>query len=423
MARVVLLLPTATYRAADFLAAAAELGAEVVVASERRQALATSMGDRALVVNLDKPQAAAGAITALGQRLPIDAVVAVDDQGVLTACLASAALGLAHNPPEAVAATRDKALLRARLGAAGVPQPPWRVAGPAVADDQVAALCEEVGLPCVLKPTSLAASRGVIRVDDPARVPAVAARVRAIAAAAGAAGEGEPPATLLVERYVAGQELAVEGLLREGHLDVLAVFDKPDPLEGPYFEETIYVTPSRLAHDLQERVAGLVGEACAALGLVEGPVHAEVRTDGSAVWLIEVAARTIGGLCSRALTLGAGISLERLVLAHALGLGEAAVPAGRLAQAGDGTAASGVLMLPIPVAGVLEGVGNQELARELPGVTGVVTSIVPGRRVQPLPEGDRYLGFVFARAGTPEEVETALRAAGAVLDVRIKADE
>ena len=421
MARIVLLLPTATYRAAAFLAAATELGAEVVVACERRQALAKAMGDRALVINLDKPQAAAETIVELGRRLPVDAVVAVDDQGVLTAALASAALGLAHNPPEAVLATRDKAALRSRLAAAGIAQPDWRVAGPEVIDDQVVRLCDEVGLPCVLKPVSLAASRGVIRVDAASSVPATAARVRAIAAEAKASS-----ATLLVERYVPGREVAVEGLLRRGRLDVLAMFDKPDPLEGPYFEETIYITPSRLPTDLQHRITRLTGAACAALGLVEGPVHAEVRTDGEALWLIEVAARTIGGLCSRALVLGAGISLEHLVVAHALGVEDRGLEdRGGLDRGGLGPsqAASGVMMLPIPVGGVLEGVDNLHRAREVPGVTDLEISIVPGRRVRPLPEGDRYLGFIFARANTPEEVEAALRGAHNTLDIRIKPDE
>ncbi|PZS20548.1 MAG: hypothetical protein DLM54_05615 [Acidimicrobiales bacterium] len=425
MARIVLLLPTATYRAAAFLAAATELGAEVVVASERRQALARTMGDRAVVVNFDKPQAAADVIVDLGQRRRIDAVVAVDDQGLLTAALASAALGLPHNSPEAVGATRDKAALRSRLAATGVSQPEWRVAGPEADGHQVTRLCQELGLPCVLKPVSLAASRGVIRVNDSASAPPTAARIRAIAAEAGASS------TLLVERYVPGREVAVEGLLRRARLEVLAIFDKPDPLEGPYFEETIYVTPSRLPADVQRGVTDLVGAACAALGLVEGPVHAEVRTDGSALWLIEVAARTIGGLCSRALVLGAGISLEHLVVAHALALenlpprsasttvqGEHGGP--RRGGADARMAASGVMMLPIPMGGVLEGVGNKQRASELPGVTDLEISIAPGRRVRPLPEGDRYLGFIFARADTPEEVETALRAAHDTLDICIR---
>ena len=236
MARVLLLLPTATYRAADFLTAARALGAEVVVASERRL---VSMGDAQLTLDLCRPEAAAEAIAAVAEERPLDAVVAVDDQGVRVAALAAERLGLSGNPLEAVAATRDKAAMRRALAAAGVPQPEHRTVGPS---DDAAAVAAEVGLPCVVKPLSLSASRGVIRADDPQAAAAAAARVRAILAEAGE----DPEGPLLIERYVPGAEVAVEGLLRAGALEPLAVFDKPDALEGPYFEETIFTTPSRL---------------------------------------------------------------------------------------------------------------------------------------------------------------------------------
>jgi hypothetical protein len=223
---------------------------------------------------------------------------------------------------------------------------------------------------------------------------------------------------LLVEEYVPGAEVAVEGLLSGGDLEVLAVFDKPDPLVGPYFEETIYVTPSRLPPDRLARVHALTADAVTALGLTEGPVHAELRLgepapgggeDGARV--LEVAARTIGGLCARTLRFGAGIALEELVLRHALGL-----PTDGLTRE---PAASGVMMLPIPRAGVLVGVRGQDAARAVPGVVGLEITINPGRPVRPLPEGDRYLGFVFARGATPAEVEDSLRRAHATLDVVI----
>ncbi|HVL98544.1 MAG TPA: ATP-grasp domain-containing protein [Egibacteraceae bacterium] len=404
MARVLLLLPTATYRAPDFLAGAAALGVEVVVACERRQALAGLMGERALRVDLRRPEAAAETIVAAAERTPFDAVVAVDDQGVLVAALAGQRLGLAHNPPAAVAATRDKAVLRQALARAGVPQPVFRVASP---DDDVAALAREVGLPCVVKPVSLSASRGVLRADDPAAAAAAGARIRAMLAADGAA-----PPTLLVEGYLAGGEVAVEGLLRDGALDVLAVFDKPDPMEGPTFEETLLVTPSRLPQGVQAAVTATVADAAAAIGLREGPVHAELRvTPEGTVGMLELAARSIGGLCSRTLRFGLGLSLEEVILRHALGL-----PLDALAAAFD---AAGVLMLPIPRAGTLVGVHGQDAARAVPGVAGVQMTVNPGRPVRPLPEGDRYLGFVFARGETPEDVERALRAAEERLEVEI----
>jgi biotin carboxylase len=283
--------------------------------------------------------------------------------------------------------------MRAMLAAAEVPQPRF-----ALTDDP--GDLPDVGYPCVVKPISLSASQGVIRADDADAARAAAARIRAIT-----------HGPLLVEEYVPGVEVAVEGILREGVLEVLAVFDKPDPLVGPYFEETIYVTPSRLPGATRARIDELTGRACAAMGLLEGPVHAELRIDGDRVWVIEVAARSIGGLCARALRFGAGIALEELILRHALRM-----PLDGLARE---PTASGVMMLPIPHAGVLREVRGQEAARAVPGVTGLEITVPRGRRVQPLPEGDRYLGFLFARGDTPAAVETSLRTAHAALDVDI----
>jgi biotin carboxylase len=394
--RILLLLPTSTYRAPDFVRAAAHLGVEVVVGSEQEQAMAADMGDRAVVVPLSDATAAAAVIVALDARTPIDAVVAVDDQGVLVAATAGERLGFPHNPPNAVAATRDKASMRAALATAEVPQPAF-----AMATDP--GKLPDLGYPCVVKPVDLSGSQGVIRADDAEEARAAATRVRAIT--------GGP---LLVEEYVPGVEVAVEGILSDGDLEVLAVFDKPDPLVGPYFEETIYVTPSRLPPATLARVADLTGRACAATGLVEGPVHAELRIDGDRMWVIEVAARSIGGLCARALRFGAGIALEELILRHALRM-----PLDGLVREQE---ASGVMMLPIPRAGVLREVRGQEAAHAVPGVTGLEITVPRGRRVRPLPEGDRYLGFLFARGATPAAVEASLRTAHAALTVEIAPD-
>lgn len=406
MPRLLLLLPSATYRAADFVAAAAALGVEVVVGSEHAQALAGAMGDRAVVVPLDRPEAASDIIVDLAGRVPLDAVVAVDDGGVLVAALAAERLGLAHNPPAAVAATRDKAAQRRTFAAAGVPSPAFRVVGPG---GDVAALAAEVGFPCVVKPVSLSGSRGVIRADDPAAAVAAAERTRSIVATAGDDADGP----LLVERFVPGPEVAVEALLRGGRLGVLAVFDKPDPLDGPYFEETLYVTPSRLPAPILDGLVAVVGVAAAALGLVEGPVHAEARLPpGGGPVVLEVAARSIGGLCSRALRFGLGVSLEELLLRSALGL-----PVDDLTREAT---ASGVMMLPIPRSGTLVEVAGVDRARAVPGVVGVEITVPRGRPVLALPEGDRYLGFAFARGAAPDDVERALRAASAALDVVIE---
>jgi biotin carboxylase len=401
MGRVLLLLPTATYRAPDFLAAASRLGVEVVVGSERRQAMARSMGDRAVVVPLDAPEAAVEAIVQLHLRTPLDAVLAVDDQGIVVAARAAERLGLRHNSPGAVAATRDKIMMRRRLEAASVPQPAFREVTPGA---DVAAACADLGYPCVIKPTSRAASQGVIRVDDDTQAGVAAARIQAIL--------GDCPEPLVVERFVPGTEVAVEGLLVDGALDVLAVFDKPDPLDGPYFEETIYVTPSRHSPSTLAEVDALTARAAEALGLREGPVHAEMRVGAAGeVTMLELAARSIGGLCSRSLRFGVGVSLEEVIIRHALGMG--------LDGLTRETRASGVMMLPIRSAGVLEGVTGLEKARAVDGVVGLEISVPMGREVVPLPEGDRYLGFVFARGETADEVEDALRQAESFLDVQL----
>jgi biotin carboxylase len=402
MPRILLLLPSATYRASDFLASAARLGVDVVVGSEHRQAMAEFMGDRAVLIPLGSPEVAADTIMALHHRTPLDAVLAVDDQGIGVAARASQRLGFRHNPPDAVAATRDKGVMRHRLAMASLPQPPFRIVPP---DIDVVTAATTIGYPCVIKPVSRSASQGVIRVDDPTQAHAAGNRIRAIV--------GECPEALLVEKFMPGSEVAVEGLLDSGRLDVLAVFDKPDPLDGPYFEESVYVTPSRQAASILADVESLTARAAQALGLEQGPVHAELRVgpDG-VVTVLELAARSIGGLCSRSLRFGVGVSLEEVIIRQALGMG-----LGGLTRESQ---ASGVMMLPIRTAGVLDRVAGQERALAVTGVVGLEISIPPGREVVPLPEGDRYLGFIFARGATPRDVEEALHHAESCLDVQLR---
>lgn len=408
--RIVLVVPSDGYRAAAFLDAAAALDADVVIATEETPPLAAGMEDRLVVVDLERPESSAAGIVALAQRRPIDAVVGIDDRGVLLAAHASELLDLPHNPPDAVAATRNKIDMRSVFAAWAVPQPAYRVLPPG---DDVAALVAEVGLPCVLKPVSMSASTGVIRVDTAAEAVAAEGRIRGILTAHGHSAD-EP---LLVEQFVAGVEVSVEGLLRDGDLEVLALFDKPDRLDGPYFEETLYVTPSRLAAAVQEAVLEATAAGCRALGLRDGPVHAELRvaderTDGLPdVRVLEIAARSIGGRCSKALRFGAGMSLEELIVRDALRLG--------VDSLGRSDRSSGVLMVPIHRSGILVDVTGIDAARAVPGVIEVEITAVRGRRIEALPEGARYLGFVFASGDAPEVVEASLRAAQAELDVVI----
>jgi biotin carboxylase len=404
VSRLLLVLPSATYRATDFVDAAAKLGADVVVGSEHRQALSDSMGDRAVVLSLRQPLRAADQIQHLAQNVPLDAIVAVDDGGTRAAAAASERLGLRGNPLEAVERARDKAAMREAFAHAGVPQPDYRVVH---AGDDEAEVAAELGAPVVVKPLTLSMSRGVIRADDPRAAAEAALRVRAILADAGE----DPASRLLMERFAPGDEVAVEGLLRGGALELLAIFDKPDPLDGPFFEETIYVTPSRKPEQTIRLIEHQTARAAAALGLREGPIHAELRVNGDDVVMLELAARSIGGLCSRSLRFGLGMSLEELILRHALDL-----PLDGMKRE---ERAAGVMMLPIPRAGTLREVRGQDEARAVPGIGGLEITVTPGRPMVPLPEGDRYLGFMFAKADTPEQVEAALREAHAKLEVDI----
>jgi biotin carboxylase len=400
MARVLLLVPTRTYRTADFMTAARALGIEVVIGSEQRSALAGLMRDRMLGVSFEQVDRAVAAIVRFAAGRPPDAIVAVDDTGTVVAAAASAALGLAGNSVEAVRASRDKGRARERFAAAGLLTPRFQIF-PSDADPSLVAAA--VRYPCVVKPVDLSGSRGVIRADEADSCAAAFTRVAALVRSPDVCRPGSAPQSILVEDFIPGAEFALEGLLRGGVLETLAIFDKPDPLDGPFFEETIYVTPSRQPDAVQAEMAHTVQRATRALGLTEGPVHAEVRRNEAGTFMLEVAARSIGGLCARTLRFGMGVSLEELILRHAVGL-----PIQSLRREDR---AAGVLMLPIPRPGVLQQVRGQDEARQVPGIEGVVLTVPAGERLVPLPEGDRYLGFVFARGPSAAEVERALRTA------------
>ncbi|MCH9019110.1 MAG: ATP-grasp domain-containing protein [Proteobacteria bacterium] len=412
MERLLLLIPTTSYRVSDFLAAADELGVDVVVGSNERSVLEEFADGGTVTLDLADPAKGTEEIVAYARERPLAAIVGVDDETTVLAATASAALDLPHNAPESVAAARDKFRFRTMLANAGPRSPAFRLLS---VDDDARRAAREQTFPCVLKPLSLAASRGVIRADDAAGFVAAFARIGAILRSPDVAGLGDAAEAILVEDYIPGVEVALEALLVGGRLNVLALFDKPDPLEGPFFEETIYVTPSRLAAATQESIVAETTRAVAALGLHDGPVHAELRVNDRGPWVIELAARSIGGLCSRVLRFGAGVRLEELILRHALGL-----PIESLERE---QRPAGVMMIPTPKAGILRAVHGLDEARGVAGIDEVTISIAIGREVIPPPEGYRYLGFLFARADTPEAAEAALREAHACLDFDIEPAE
>ena len=401
MRRILLLIPSATYRADAFLAAAERLGAEIVVGSNRAPALAST---NVLHVDYEDSEAGPQQIAAFAHDHPLNAILAVDDQGVALASRAARWLDLPHNPIDAVLATRNKLNLRRRLAAAALASPEYLAAG---IHDDPAVLAERAPYPCVLKPLALSGSRGVIRADNPPAFVAMFERLRALLADPEIAAEcGDAAAGVLIERFIPGTEVALEGLLERGDLQPLALFDKPDPLNGPYFEETIYVTPSRLPQKEQKAIIATAAQAARAIGLHSGPVHIELRINGDGIWPIDIAARTIGGHCARALTFADDTSLEDLVLRQALD---------EAPKVERDPLASGVMMIPVPEEGILRAIHGVDEARAVPLITEVLITVTAGRRLVPLPEGGEYPGFIFARGKTPGAVEAALRQAHAAL--------
>lgn len=358
-----------------------------------------------LGLQFDEPDKAVAAIVEYVRQHPVQAILALDDSATVIATQAGEQLGLSHNSSEAAVAARNKSTMRHLLAAYGVRSPKFQQYG---IDDNPAQIGEKISYPCVVKPLLLSGSRGVIRADNPAEFVAAFQRLghmlRRMNRAPGSTG-------ILVEDFIPGVEVALEGMLDHGHLHVLALFDKPDPLDGPFFEETIYVTPSRLPEHVQTDIATTTAQAAAALGLQHGPVHAELRVNEAGSWIIEIAGRSIGGLCSQTLRFGPDISLEELILRQAVGL--------KLESLTREANARGVMMIPIPEQGILKAVHGLEAAQAVAGIESIEITAKINHPLIPLPEGESYLGFIFAKGEHPEPVEAALREAHQKLDFEL----
>jgi biotin carboxylase len=378
MPRVLLFASTTGYQVRSFAQAAERAGIDLILATDRCHVLDDPWGDQAVAIGFEDPES----------RGPFDGVLAVGDQPAFIAAEFARRVGLAFSPPDAVAAAKNKFSSRERFKAAGLLVPDYRLNS------------RPLRFPCVLKPLGLSASRGVIRADNAEQFDVAFARIQKLV-------EHEEDRSIQVENFIPGREFALEGVVSNGKLQTLALFDKPDPLDGPFFEETIYVTPSRESDETQRAITDTAQLAITALGLTDGPVHAEMRVNDLGVWMLEVAARPIGGLCSRVLRFDGGESLEGLLLRHAVGEN---VSATHLAPG-----AHGVMMIPIPRAGVFAGVRGVEDARSADGIEDVVITAKEGQMMLPLPEGASYLGFIFARAETPQQAEAALRQSHACL--------
>jgi biotin carboxylase len=401
MPRVLLLATTTGYQTRAFGEAAERLGVDLVFATDRCDVLEDPWQDAALAIRFHHERAAIEAIAKAAVAKPIDGVLAVGDRPSIIAAATCEVLGLRWHPVAAVTTARSKLLTRQRFADAGLPGPRFRAID--LADDPRSLL--PLGFPCVVKPVALTGSRGVIRADDEPSLVAAFNRLRSLMKAPDIRGErSEIHETVVVEGFIEGREFAVEGLMTAGRLRTVAIFDKPDPLDGPFFEETIYVTPSSESSWAQMAIVDAVTAAATALGLRHGPIHAECRVNATGVYVLEVAPRPIGGLCARVLRFAGGsVSFEELLLRHAIGQ--------NVAHYEREQRASAVMMIPIPRRGVFRGVRGLDQARAVSGIEDVRITAKADQMLIPLPEGASYLGFIFARADDPGAAVAALRAA------------
>jgi biotin carboxylase len=384
---LLLFAATTGYQIRVFADAARHVGAEVTLATDRCHVMDDPWADRAIPVKFDRIAESLDVLRGLNLR--VDGVAAVGDKPAVLAAEAAAMYGVPFHPASAARACHNKHEARKIFQAAGMRVPQFFLAAsPADA--------ARAPYPCVLKPVGQSASKGVIRANNETEFVAAWRRIARM-------GESQ----VQVEAYIPGREFALEGLVTRGELQTIAVFDKPDPLEGPFFEETIYLTPSREPEHVQRALRETTQQAVTALGLTHGPLHAELRFNDDGAWILEVHARPIGGLCSRSLRMADGVPLEEMILVHAFG--------GDVTMAQVDGPASGVMMIPTPMNGLYQGVEGLECARAVPLIEDVVITAAGGQHFVPPPEGSSYLGFVFARGETPEAVEAALRAAHAEL--------
>jgi predicted ATP-grasp superfamily ATP-dependent carboligase len=410
MSRILLFTAKLGYQTRSFDEAARKLGVDLVFVTDRCHQLDDPWGDRAIPVHFESPDAAAYAVLEAVRGQNVDGILTLGDRPTVAASYVARGLGILYNHPAAVEACRSKLRMREVSRETGL-RVPWFRSISLTPTPEPSLL--GIVYPCVAKPLSLSASQGVFRANSREEFMAAAARIRCLLESPEIRATREPNLDqILVEGYIPGREVAVEGLLTDGQLRVLAIFDKPDPLEGPYFEETIYVTPSRLADWQQREIERCAVDAIRALGLSQGPVHAEFRINEEGVWPLEVAPRPIGGLCGRALRFAPDaasqtIGFEELLLRHALGL------PGRdwLRE----PSASGVMMIPVLKSGILEKVEGEDAARSVPGIKALEITARLHDYIAAWPEGSSYLGFLFATGNSAAEVEEAIRKAHAKL--------
>lgn len=406
MKNILLLVPTETYRAEAFITGAAALGVSLTIASERRQAMAASMGRRTLVVSMQNPEVGLKQIEQAADNMQFDAIISVDDGGLATAALASKKLGLKYISTNSAQMSNNKIAMRKRLEQTEISKPWFLVHKPT---NKISITTGAIpSFPIIVKPASLSGSIGVMRIDAPEDVESALALCESIQMDHGCGGDTQT----LIEQYISGVECAVEAMVFNDQLKILAIFDKPRPLEGPYFAETIYVAPSERDREIQNKLQSTLEEARKALEIKTGPIHAEFRiTSDREVYLIELAARSIGGMCSNAIPLSGGRSLEELIIAEALGM--------EIPEFAIENQASGVFMMPVPAKGVLRSISGVEEAKSTRWITNVTLSMMINSEVSPIPYDARYVGFIFAKAPTSRAVVEALEEAFKKIEIEI----
>lgn len=403
--RVLVIAPHGSYRSAPFITAAKKLNVDVLIASQGEHSIVSDYV-QGLHIDFSDTEQAIDKILDEANQSKFSGIIGTDDVTTELAAKVAEKLSLAHNDPQAVKVAQRKDLARLSLKKSNLKIPLFNLlnTGKPLSEQNIT-----VSFPAVIKPVALSASRGVIRVNDNKELEQAVERVTQMLSAE-LHLKDEVKNTLLLEEFIPGKEIAIEGMLHHGELDVLAVFDKPDPLDGPFFEETYYITPTSYSEEIQKEIKQTVLASCLAYGLKEGPIHAECRINKNGVWILEVAARTIGGMCGRLLSLGTGHSLEELVLLHAMG---------KRVEIKKLDTAAGVLMIPIPKAGILKRVEGLLQAQRIPFINDVTIDVREGYELTPLPEGNSYLGFIFAEAPTVAEAEQALRDAHDCLNIVI----
>lgn len=399
--KLLVILPANTYRAQRFLEAARKLGVDVFIATDSDFSPPDPSNSVIDGISFCDPKEAGRQIADIIRHQGPMSVLAVDEAAVEVAEWTRVALGLIDHPNSGILATRDKRELRQRLRENNISQPKTF---------DILELEQgrgEIPFPVVVKPSKGSGSIGVTKAQNQQELTKSLITVQDVIAKMTISNQ-----CIVVEEYIPGVEFAVDILVTDGKLHVLVIFEKPDPLVGPFFAETIYVTPPHLTDSQLEALHSVIQKCIRALSINNGPLHLELRLTSANDWVpIDIASRSIGGNCSNALAFASNTSLEELIIQNALGL--------EVINTQRERRASGVYMIPAETLGTLVAVHGVEAALKVRFVEDIQITVKPGTKTVPLPFDNQYLGFIFAKAPGAKTVEKALRTARALLEIEV----